>query len=90
MQIMTYRTYGRASLALMLALILLLTGCGMALGPSQTAAVTTAAGLAVALPCYLGFNVLVVKIDRLVLDMRDAVSECVWFLDRNPARETHA
>ena len=54
------------------------------------AAVTTAAGLAVALPCYLGFNVLVVKIDRLVLDMRDAVSECVWFLDRNPARETHA
>ena len=51
---------------------------------------TTAAGLAVALPCYLGFNVLVVKIDRLVLDMRDAVSECVWFLDRNPAPESHA
>ena len=48
-------------------------------------AITTAAGLAVALPCYLGFNVLVVKIDRLVLDMRDAVSECVWFIDRNPA-----
>ena len=49
-------------------------------------ALTTAAGLAVALPCYLGFNVLVVKIDRLVLDMRDAVSECVWFIDRNPVR----
>ena len=42
MQIMTYRTYGRASLTLMLALILLLTGCGMALDPSQTASVTTA------------------------------------------------
>lgn len=55
-----------------------------------SAAVTTAAGLAVALPCYLGFNVLVVKIDRLVLDMRDAASECVWFLDRNPVREPHA
>ena len=54
------------------------------------AAVTTAAGLAVALPCYLGFNVLVVKIDRLVLDMRDAVSECVWFLERNPVPESHA
>lgn len=56
------------------------------------AALTTAAGLAVALPCYLGFNVLVVKIDRLVLDMRDAVSECVWFLERNalPADESHA
>ena len=55
-----------------------------------TAAVTTAAGLAVALPCYLGFNVLVVKIDRLVLDMRDAASECVWFLDRNPVPESRA
>lgn len=54
------------------------------------AALTTAAGLAVALPCYLGFNVLVVKIDRLVLDMRDACSECVWFLDRNPAPPSHA
>ena len=54
------------------------------------AAVTTAAGLAVALPCYLGFNVLVVKIDRLVLDMRDAASECVWFLDRNPVPEGRA
>jgi biopolymer transport protein ExbB len=54
------------------------------------AALTTAAGLAVALPCYLGFNVLVVKIDRLVLDMRDAVSECVWFLERNPVPESHA
>ena len=43
------------------------------------AALTTAVGLAVALPCYLGFNVLVVKIDRLVLDMRDACSECVHF-----------
>ena len=39
---MTYRTYGRVSLALMLALTLLLAGCGMALGPFQTA-VTTAA-----------------------------------------------
>ena len=55
-----------------------------------SAAVTTAAGLAVALPCYLGFNVLVVKIDRLVLDMRDAASECVWFLDRNPVPESRA
>ena len=57
-----------------------------------SAAITTAAGLAVALPCYLGFNVLVVKIDRLVLDMRDAVSECVWFLERNaaPTAANHA
>ena len=42
-------------------------------------ALTTAAGLAVAIPCYLGFNVLVVKVDRLVLDMREACSECVHF-----------
>lgn len=38
-------------------------------------AVTTAAGLVVAIPCHVGFNVLAVKIERLVLDMRDACSE---------------
>ena len=44
-------------------------------------AVTTAAGLIVAIPSHLGFNVLVGKIDRLVLDMRDACSECLFFLE---------
>ena len=43
-------------------------------------AVTTAAGLLVAIQCFLSFNVLVVSIDRLVLDMRHASSEILFFL----------
>jgi len=42
-------------------------------------AVTTAAGLLVAMPSFIGFNVLIVKIDRLVLDMRHAASEALYF-----------
>ena len=42
-------------------------------------AVTTAAGLVVAIPCHAGFNVLTAKIERLVLDMRDASSELLEF-----------
>ncbi len=42
---------------------------------------TTAAGLLVAIPSFAAFNVLVVKIDRLVVDMEHAASEIVQFLD---------
>ena len=45
------------------------------------ALVTTAAGLLIAIPAFAAFNVLVVKIDRLVLDMEHAASEIVQFLD---------
>lgn len=45
-------------------------------------ALAVAAGLLVAIPCHLGFNLLVLKIDRLVLDMRDAVSELVHFFEK--------
>lgn len=41
---------------------------------------TTAAGLTVAIPCYAAFNLLVVKIDRIVLDMERAASEITAFL----------
>lgn len=44
--------------------------------------ITTVAGLVVAIPCYIGFHVLVVKIDRLILDMRHACSELLNFRDR--------
>ena len=44
-------------------------------------AIATAAGLLVAIPSFIAFNVLVVNIDRLVLDMRDAASEIVFFFD---------
>ena len=42
---------------------------------------TTIAGLLVAVPAYVGFNVLVVKIDRIVLDMEHAATYMVRLLD---------
>jgi len=50
------------------------------MGGLMRALVTTAAGLTVAIPCYAAFNLLVVKIDRIVLDMERAASEIVVFL----------
>jgi len=48
--------------------------------PLMRALAATAAGLTVAIPCYAAFNLLVVKIDRIVLDMERAKSEIVAFL----------
>ena len=39
------------------------------------ALISTAAGLSVAIPCYAAFNILVIKIDRIVLDMQRAGRE---------------
>lgn len=44
------------------------------------ALITTAAGLMVAIPCYAAFNLLVIKIDRIVLDMQRSGSEIIAFL----------
>ena len=46
------------------------------------ALVTTAAGLTVAIPCTMAFNLLVIKIDRIVLDMHRAGTEILTFLDQ--------
>jgi biopolymer transport protein ExbB len=50
------------------------------MGGLMRALITTAAGLTVAVPCYVAFNMLVVKVDRLVLDMERAASEIIPFL----------
>jgi biopolymer transport protein ExbB len=50
------------------------------MGGLMKALITTGAGLMVAIPCYAAFNLLVVKIDRIVLDMERASSEIVAFL----------
>jgi biopolymer transport protein ExbB len=42
--------------------------------------ITTGAGLSVAIPAYVAFNLLVIKIDRIVLDMDKAGSEIVAFI----------
>lgn len=47
------------------------------------ALVTTAAGLLVAIPAFAAFNVLVVKIDRLIVDMERVSSEILQFLDKH-------
>jgi len=44
------------------------------------ALIATAAGLMVAIPCYGMYNLLVVRIDRLVFDMETAAGEIVAFL----------
>jgi biopolymer transport protein ExbB len=50
------------------------------MGGLRKALITTAAGLTVAIPCYAMFNLLVIRIDRIVLDMERAASEIIGFL----------
>lgn len=49
-------------------------------GGLMRALIATAGGLMVAIPCYAAFNMLLIKIDRLVLDMEQAGAEVVAFL----------
>ncbi len=44
------------------------------------ALITTAAGLIVAVPCYIMHNLLIVQIDRLVLDMEAAETDITGYL----------
>lgn len=61
------------------------------MGGLMTALVTTAAGLTVAIPCYAAFNLLVIKVDRIVLDMARVSSEVAAFLGGwRSDRETEA
>lgn len=52
------------------------------------ALITTAGGLMVAIPCYAAFNLLVIKMDRLVLDMDRASSEIIAFLTNDENHST--
>lgn len=54
----------------------------------RMALITTGGGLLVAIPCYAAFNALVVKIDRLVLDIEKAASEMMAFLPSRGADTT--
>ncbi len=44
----------------------------------------TAAGLAVAIPAQVAFNVLVGRVEKIVLDMERAASDIIEFLNRTP------
>lgn len=48
---------------------------------------STVAGLGVAIPCYAAFNILVIKVDRIVLDMERTRYEIVAFLKGGYTRE---
>lgn len=48
------------------------------------ALVTTAVGLAVAAPCYVAFNFLVGKVEKIVIDMERASSDIIAFLTGTP------
>ena len=48
------------------------------------ALVTTAVGLAVAAPCYIAFNFLVGKVEKIVIDMERSSSDIMAFLSGTP------
>lgn len=47
------------------------------------ALITTAAGLSVAIPCYLGYNYLISRLNSIALDMEKAASEITHFFKHN-------
>jgi len=55
-----------------------------------TALITTAAGLAVAIPCYLAHNLLVAQVHGLVADMERAGIETIHTLTDLPRKDTIA
>ncbi len=54
------------------------------------ALVTSIAGLAVAIPSFVMYNILVVRIDRIVLDMEQASGDILAFMSRWNRRATDA
>ena len=50
------------------------------MGGLMQALVTTAAGLAVAVPCYIAFNFLVGKVEKIVIDMERSASDIQAYL----------
>ena len=47
------------------------------------ALISTAAGIAVAIPCYAAYNYLVARVNSIVLDMEKAASEIVNIVTEN-------
>ena len=51
-------------------------------GAVTMALITTAAGLAVAIPCYIGYNYLLGRVNSITLDMEKAAMEITSFFER--------
>ena len=58
-------------------------------GTIRMALITTAGGLAVAIPCYVAYNYLVSRVDAITLDMEKAASEIVYFFARKDKTESN-
>ncbi|MDD3153791.1 MAG: MotA/TolQ/ExbB proton channel family protein [Victivallaceae bacterium] len=52
-------------------------------GSINMALITTAAGLAVAIPCYVAYNYLVERVNSISLDMEKAASEILYFFNHH-------
>lgn len=56
-------------------------------GAVNLALITTASGLAVAIPCYAAHNYLAARLDAMVLDMEKAAAEITAFFERRSGGE---
>ncbi|MBE6359352.1 MAG: MotA/TolQ/ExbB proton channel family protein [Lentisphaerae bacterium] len=57
-------------------------------GPLAEALLTTAAGLTAAIPCYIAYSYLVMRVEALTLDMEKAALELTAFFERQDAGES--
>lgn len=57
-------------------------------GDINIALITTAAGLCVAIPCYVAYNYLVARVNSMTLDMEKAASEIVYFFKQHKTSKT--
>jgi biopolymer transport protein ExbB len=58
-------------------------------GSISMALITTAAGLCVAIPCYVAYNYLIARVNSMTLDMEKASSEIIQFFKHNKPSRKH-
>ena len=56
--------------------------------PIWQALLTTAAGLTITIPCHVGYNYLVARVESMTLDMEKAALELTSFFERNRKKST--
>jgi biopolymer transport protein ExbB len=56
-------------------------------GNIELALITTAAGLCVAIPSYVGYNFLLSRVESFVLEMEKASSEIIYFFNNRKNKE---
>lgn len=59
-------------------------------GTIRMALITTAGGLAVAIPCYVAYNYLISRVNAITLDMEKAASEIIYFFNQKDKNEKNS